>query len=95
MGGFGRMHEKSRRAGGGHGGGDFAADVAGFAYAHHHHAPMAMQNRLNGLHKSLIQPARHFLQSFGFRAQHLPRPFCILILHCISHVISCRLYSNQ
>lgn len=37
--GLARMNEEGRRAGTGEGGGHFAADMAGFPHAHHHHLP--------------------------------------------------------
>jgi hypothetical protein len=52
MAGFGRVHEKCRRAGAGQGGGDLVADMPGFAHADHDHAALAGQNQLAGRTKS-------------------------------------------
>ena len=48
MGGFGRMDEKCRRAGGGQCGGDFVADMAGFSNAHDHQPTRAGKNGVCG-----------------------------------------------
>ena len=46
--GFGGMDEKGGRAGGGEGGGDFVADVAGFADAGNDEAAGAVEHGIDG-----------------------------------------------
>ena len=71
--GFAGMDKKCGGAGGRQCGGDFAADVAGFAHAGHHHAAPACQYQLQRAHKIFIQTRAQIAHGVGFDIQYLAR----------------------
>jgi len=65
-----RVHEERRRAGRGEGGGNLAADVAGFAHAGHHHAPRAVENQAAGTREVLVEARHQRGQRLGLEFDH-------------------------
>ena len=77
MAGLGRMHEQGRCAGGGQGGGDFAADMAALAHAHDGDPTAAGQHGLHRPGEAVAQARRHFGQGAGLDVQGLlPKAHC-------------------
>ena len=74
--GFGGVHEESGRACGGEGGGDLAADMAGFANAAYDHAAAAVQKKFNGARKAgAVELAGQLGHGLRFVQQHLAAKF--------------------
>jgi hypothetical protein len=67
--GFGRMHEKGRRAGGGQRGGDLAGDVAGFADAGDDDPARAVEDHADRLDEARVDAALQRLQGLDFDAE--------------------------
>jgi hypothetical protein len=63
---LGRVHEHRRRAGGGEGGGDLAADVAALAHAHHDHAAAHFEDLAHGVHEAGTDTVLQAEDGFGF-----------------------------
>ena len=75
MAGLAGMHEERGRAGAGQGGGDFAADMAGFAHARHDDAAAAVKTNAAGACKIRPQARQLRAQSVDFDGERLAAEF--------------------
>ena len=81
MAGFAGMDEEGRGAGRGEGGGDFAADMSGFAHAGNDNAALGVLHDVQRLAEGVVKFAFHHAEGFDF---FVNRSFCgsyVFIFH--------------
>ncbi len=72
---LGRVQEKRRRAGRGHGGGDLLANQAGLAHAGDHEAAAALEDHLGGRFEIAVEPLEKIENGLRLYFQYFFRIF--------------------
>ena len=90
MAGFAGMHEEGRRAGGGEGGGDLAADMAGLADAGDDDAALPIADEIDRRREGAAQPVA---QRGGERAMPPPSASSVRSAELIAACVRSRLWS--